>query len=315
VPKPYPPAFRRQALDLVASGRTARDVAASLGIAESCLYRWKSRELIDRGLKAGIGTRESTELAAARRRIRDLEDEVKILRKAAAAVEEVVPPKVRFRLVAELAADGVRVEHACLTLGVSRSGYYEAKSRAPSARAIRHAWLGDLIAAVHQASRMTYGGRRVHAELVHGQGVRGWLQHGHLADAPCWAGRATRAPQGKTTAAGGGGLGSGQAELPPGRPKPAVGHRYHRTPHPGGQALLLRCHRHLLPPGRGLGHRLETASRPGHQRTRHGNRGPRGRGRRHHPRRPRHARRIQLVVATPRSWRCGWEGQRDGCRS
>ena len=97
MPKPYPPAFRRQALDLIGSGRTARDVAASLGIAESCLYRWKSRDLVDRGLKAGTSTRESTELVAAKRRIRDLEEEVKILRKAAAAVEEVVPPKVRFR--------------------------------------------------------------------------------------------------------------------------------------------------------------------------------------------------------------------------
>ena len=172
MPKPYPPAFRRQALDLIGSGRTARDVAASLGIAESCLYRWKSRDLVDRGLKAGTSTRESTELVAAKRRIRDLEEEVKILRKAAAAVEEVVPPKVRFRLVAELADDGVRVQHACRMLGVSPSGYYEAKSRAPSARAIRHVWLGDLISAVHQASRMTYGGRRVHAELVYGQGVR-----------------------------------------------------------------------------------------------------------------------------------------------
>jgi hypothetical protein len=35
-----------------------------------------------------------------------LEDEVKILRKAAAAVEQVVPPKGRFRLVAELVDEG-----------------------------------------------------------------------------------------------------------------------------------------------------------------------------------------------------------------
>ncbi len=81
MPKPYPPQFRRHALNLVASGRTVRDVAASLGIAESCLYGWKSRELIDRGLKAGTSTTESAELAAARRRIADLEAEVKILRK------------------------------------------------------------------------------------------------------------------------------------------------------------------------------------------------------------------------------------------
>ena len=44
---------------------------------------------------------------------RDLEEENKILRRAAAAVEQVVPPKERFRLVDELAADGVRVRRAC----------------------------------------------------------------------------------------------------------------------------------------------------------------------------------------------------------
>ncbi|WP_185028572.1 transposase [Actinomadura coerulea] len=44
VPKPYPPEFRRRALDLLESGRSVRDVAAALGIAESCLHRWKRRE-------------------------------------------------------------------------------------------------------------------------------------------------------------------------------------------------------------------------------------------------------------------------------
>ena len=124
MPRPYPPEFRRRALDLVESGRTVREVAASLGIAESCLYRWRHRDLVDRGLKPGDQRRRVAELAAARDRIRDLEEEIKILRKAAAAVEAVVPPKDRYRLVAELHADGVRTGQACHALGVSRSGYY-----------------------------------------------------------------------------------------------------------------------------------------------------------------------------------------------
>jgi transposase-like protein len=109
MPRPYPPEFRRRALDLVELGRTIRDVAASLGIAESCLHRWQHRDLVDRGLKPGTTAAESAELGAARQRIRDLEEEVKILRKAAAAVEAVVPPKERYRLVAELRSDGVRI--------------------------------------------------------------------------------------------------------------------------------------------------------------------------------------------------------------
>jgi putative transposase len=86
-------------------------------------------------------------------------------------VEKVVPPKARFALVAELAAEGVPVKQACLSLGVSRAGFYEARSRPPSARTIRQAWLTDQITAVHEASRQIYGAPRVHAELVLGHGV------------------------------------------------------------------------------------------------------------------------------------------------
>jgi transposase InsO family protein len=172
VPKPYPPEFRRRALDLLESGRSVRDVAASLGIAESCLHRWKSQDLLERGLKAPTPEAiESAAPAAARARISELENEVKILRKAAAAVEEVVPRKARFTLVAELAAEGAAVKQACLALGVSRSGFYDSRSRPPAARTIRQAWLTDQITAVHEASRQTYGAPRVRAELVHGQGV------------------------------------------------------------------------------------------------------------------------------------------------
>ena len=70
-----------------------------------------------------------------------------------------------------MAAEGLSVQVACRVLGVSESGYYAWRKRAPSARAVRHAWLTDQIRAVHQASRGTYGARRVQGELVLGQGV------------------------------------------------------------------------------------------------------------------------------------------------
>jgi transposase InsO family protein/transposase-like protein len=165
MPRPYPPEFRQRALDLVRSGRPVPEVAKLLGIAESCLYRWKRQDLIDRGVKSGTSRAESAELVAARQKIRDLEEENKILRKTAAAVEQVVPPKDRYRLAAELSGDGVRVRQACYALGVSTSGYYDWKARPPSARSIRHAWLTDLIGQVHEASYGTYGQPRVHAEL------------------------------------------------------------------------------------------------------------------------------------------------------
>jgi transposase InsO family protein len=70
-----------------------------------------------------------------------------------------------------IAAEGLPVEGACRVLGVSVSGYYEWLNRAPSARALRHAWLTDLIIRVHSESRGIYGVRRVHAELTLGLGV------------------------------------------------------------------------------------------------------------------------------------------------
>jgi putative transposase len=194
MPRPYPPEFRRRALDLVESGRTIRDVAASLGIAESCPHRWRHRDLVDRGLKPGITAQEGTELAAARQRIRDLEEEVKILRKTAAAVEAVVPPKDRYCLVAEFRAEGVRTGRACHALGVSRSGYYDWAARAPSPRAIRHAWLTDLIGTAHRASRGTYGSPRIHAERVLGLGVTVGRNTVSLPDAPGRAGWPGRPP-------------------------------------------------------------------------------------------------------------------------
>ena len=71
-----------------------------------------------------------------------------------------------------MATEGQSVRVACRVLGVSESGYYAWRKRPLSARAVRHAWLTDRIRAVHATSRGTYGARRVHAELVLGQGVR-----------------------------------------------------------------------------------------------------------------------------------------------
>jgi putative transposase len=70
-----------------------------------------------------------------------------------------------------MAADGLSVQVACRTLQVSESGYYAALTAPPSERAIRHAWLTDVIVKIHADSRQTYGTRRVHAELTLGHGL------------------------------------------------------------------------------------------------------------------------------------------------
>lgn len=56
-----------------------------------------------------------------------------------------------------MAAEGLPVEVCCRVLEVSVSGYYRWLIARPSERAIRHAWLTDVIQQVHADSRGTYG--------------------------------------------------------------------------------------------------------------------------------------------------------------
>jgi putative transposase len=70
-----------------------------------------------------------------------------------------------------IAAEGLPVQLATRAPGVSDSGYYEWRGRAPSVRAIRHQWLTGQITQARAASRGTYGARRVHAGLTLGQGL------------------------------------------------------------------------------------------------------------------------------------------------
>ena len=77
-----------------------------------------------------------------------------------------------FRLVRELAADGVHVAVACRVLRVSVSGYYEWRDRPPSSRAVADQALSAEIAEIHTMSRGSYGSPRVHAELRLGRGIR-----------------------------------------------------------------------------------------------------------------------------------------------
>lgn len=63
------------------------------------------------------------------------------------------------------------VRAMCRALDVSPSGFYAARTRAPSARAVADAELSSRIRVIHEESRGTYGMPRVHAELAAG-GVR-----------------------------------------------------------------------------------------------------------------------------------------------
>ncbi|WP_457463859.1 IS3 family transposase [Streptomyces sp. TE5632] len=63
------------------------------------------------------------------------------------------------------------VQRATRVLNVSESGYYAWRSRPPSPRPLRHAWLTEAITTIHATSHGSYGIRRVYAELKLGHGI------------------------------------------------------------------------------------------------------------------------------------------------
>jgi transposase-like protein len=89
----YPPEFRRRVLDLIEAGRRVAEVADDLGISDQTIYSWRRQDRIDGGLEAGLSSAEKTELVAARKRIRELEAELAVHRRATELLKEGAGPK------------------------------------------------------------------------------------------------------------------------------------------------------------------------------------------------------------------------------
>lgn len=160
--------FRRKVLDLLAAGRSVASVAHDLDISDQTICTWRWQDRIDRGEAAGLSTVEKGELATANKRIRQLETELAIARRAVDLLKEETSPKRRFAALEVIAAEDRPVQVACRVLGLSEAEFYEHRNRKASERGVRHAVLADLISQTHVESRATYGARRVHAELTLG---------------------------------------------------------------------------------------------------------------------------------------------------
>jgi len=89
----YPPEFRQRVLDLLAAGRRPTDLARDLGISSQTIYVWRRQARIDRGEIPGLTSAERNELAAAKQRIRELEAELAIHRRASELLAERSDPK------------------------------------------------------------------------------------------------------------------------------------------------------------------------------------------------------------------------------
>jgi transposase-like protein len=94
MPKPYPREFRDDVVAVARKGDAPlKQVAQDFGISESCLANWMRAADAGDGRRPGVAGQDPEELRAAKKRIRLLEQENEVLRRAAAYLARDVNPK------------------------------------------------------------------------------------------------------------------------------------------------------------------------------------------------------------------------------
>jgi transposase len=94
MPSRYPTEVRSQVIELARSGTKVAQLAETFGMSDATIYSWLKQEKIDRGEVEGTSTDQALELAAARRRIKQLETELAVSRKVNEVfLESDLPPK------------------------------------------------------------------------------------------------------------------------------------------------------------------------------------------------------------------------------
>jgi transposase-like protein len=95
VPKPYPKEFHDDVVNVARrreSGQTLKQIAADFGVSESCLANWLRAADVADGIKPGVTVEQSAENRELRKRIRLLEQENEVLRRAAAYLSQAQLP-------------------------------------------------------------------------------------------------------------------------------------------------------------------------------------------------------------------------------
>ena len=94
MPKKYPPEFKRDVVTVARRGDlSVAEVAVDFGVAEESVRRWMKQADVDDGIKDGQTSSEQAEIVQLRRRMRRLEMENEILRRAAAYFAASTLPK------------------------------------------------------------------------------------------------------------------------------------------------------------------------------------------------------------------------------
>lgn len=85
----YSDEFKRDAVALVESGVTQKQVCADLGVSRSTLYKWiQDSRMLDAGMTPTNDPEERSGMRVALKRIRELEMENEVLRRAAAYLSQ-----------------------------------------------------------------------------------------------------------------------------------------------------------------------------------------------------------------------------------
>lgn len=91
MPKPYPEEFREDVVRVARSrpdGVTLEQVAADFGVHPMTLSKWLRVAAVEDGARPGVPRAERSELREARKRIKLLEQENEVLRRAAAYLSQ-----------------------------------------------------------------------------------------------------------------------------------------------------------------------------------------------------------------------------------
>ena len=92
--KRFPPEFKADVVRVARRGDlSVAEVAADFDISVQSVQRWKRQADIDEGIKDGLTSAEQAEAVQLRRRVRQLEMENEILRRAAAYFANETLPK------------------------------------------------------------------------------------------------------------------------------------------------------------------------------------------------------------------------------
>ncbi|MGW9419770.1 IS3 family transposase [Cellulosimicrobium funkei] len=171
-PSKYSPEFRAEAVKLVQeTQRPVSQVAQELGVNTETLREWVKKHQREHEKKnPDLNLNERARLKELERINREQAMEIEFLKKAGRVLRKEPSVTDIYEFIETTRADDTAkyafpITFMCSRLNVSRSGFYEWRSRPESATAERRGYLTLLIRKAFDDSEQTYGYRRIHAQL------------------------------------------------------------------------------------------------------------------------------------------------------